>query len=42
MTLLLLFLILFVALPLLALRYGAESRDLRDHPWERENPRPCL
>ena len=42
MTLLLLVLVLFVALPMLALRYGADSRDLRDHPWEREVPRPSL
>jgi hypothetical protein len=28
------FLVLFVLIAVLAPRYGADSRDLRDHPWE--------
>ncbi len=29
------FLVLFVLIAALAPRYGVDSRDLRDHPWER-------
>jgi hypothetical protein len=28
------FLILFIAIAALAPHFGADSRDLRDHPWE--------
>jgi hypothetical protein len=28
------FLALFIAIAVLAPRFGADSRDLRDHPWE--------
>jgi hypothetical protein len=30
------FLVLFVLIAALAPRFGVDSRDLRDHPWEQE------
>jgi hypothetical protein len=32
-----LFLALFATIAALAPRYGADSRNLRDHPWERRD-----
>jgi len=34
MTFILILAALFIALPLLATRFGADSRGLRDHDWE--------
>ncbi len=42
MMLMMLLLVLFVVLPLLAPVLGADSRDLRDHPWERNLPTPRM
>jgi hypothetical protein len=34
MTTLAIILVLFILLPLAAVLFGADSRDLRDHEWE--------